>query len=211
MGPRAQSKRAPVGPAESGRALLIEIRFHGRGGQGAVTAANLLVDAAILEGKYAQAFPHFGAERRGAPVVAFARISDRPIQIHSQIEEPDIVVVLDPRLFDLVDPLEGLKPGGTIVANAKENPVSDSRYQAWCVDATSIALSLGLVVSGWPVVNTTMLGALSRATGVVGLESIVSAIKSNFRGRLGEANAAAARRAYEEARPCPAGPGGSGG
>ena len=181
--------------------MLVEIRFHGRGGQGAVTAANLLVDAAIREGKYAQAFPHFGAERRGAPVVAFARISDRPIQIHSQIEEPDIVVVLDPRLFELVNVLEGLKPDGVVVVNAREKPF-DSPHKTYCVDATRIAIDLGLVVSGWPVVNTTMLGALSRATGIVGLESIKWAITNNFKGRLGEKNAEAAERAYRETREC---------
>ncbi len=188
--------------------MLLEIRFHGRGGQGAVTAANLLVDAAIREGKYAQAFPHFGAERRGAPVVAFARISDRPIEVHSQIEEPDIIVVLDPRLFELTDVLSGLKPGGTVVANARRVPVERGRYKAYCVNATRIAIELGLVVSGWPVVNTSILGALSRATRIVGLESIVWAIKNNFRGRLGELNAEAARRAYEQTAPCPSGPAG---
>jgi pyruvate ferredoxin oxidoreductase gamma subunit len=182
--------------------LIVEIRFHGRGGQGAVTAANLLVDAAIREGKYAQAFPHFGAERRGAPVVAFARISDRPIQVHSQIERPDIVVVLDPRLFEITDVISGLKDGGIIVANAKENPVNDKRYKVYCVDATRIARELGLVVSGWPVVNTTMLGALSKATGVVSIESIKWAITNYFTGRLGEANALAAERAFRETHEC---------
>ena len=181
--------------------MLVEIRFHGRGGQGAVTAANLLVDAAVLEGKYAQAFPHFGAERRGAPVVAFARISDRPIEVHGQIENPDIVVVLDPRLFELVDVLEGLKEDGVVVVNAREKPF-DASYETYCVDATRIALDLGLVVSGWPVVNTTMLGALSKATGLVGLKSIKQAITNNFKGALGEKNAKAAERAYQETRRC---------
>ncbi len=182
--------------------MLVEIRFHGRGGQGAVTAANLLVDAAIHEGKYGQAFPHFGAERRGAPVVAFARISDKPIQIHSQIENPDIIVVLDSRLFELTDVLSGLKPGGVVVVNSKGKPPIDGDFKVYCVDATKIALDLGLVVSGWPVVNTTMLGALSKATGVVGLESIIWAITNNFKGKLGELNSEAARRAFEETKPC---------
>ncbi len=181
--------------------MLVEIRFHGRGGQGAVTAANILVDAAILEGKYAQAFPHFGAERRGAPVVAFARISDKPIQMHSQIEHPDIIVVLDPRLFKLTDVLSGLKDYGKVVMNGHEKPFNDP-YETWCVDATRIALELNLVVSGWPVVNTIMLGALSRATGIVSLENIKKAITNNFKGRLGEINAEAAERAYKETRRC---------
>jgi pyruvate ferredoxin oxidoreductase gamma subunit len=182
--------------------MLLEIRFHGRGGQGGVTAANILVDAAILEGKYAQAFPHFGAERRGAPVVAFARISDKPIQIHSRIENPDIVVVLDPKIFDLVDVLEGLKPGGVVVANSVRRPAQNPQYKYYCVNATQIARDLGLVVSGWPVVNTTMLGALVKATGVVSLDSIKRAIMNNFKGRLGEVNAKAAEQAYEETRQC---------
>ncbi len=180
--------------------MLVEIRFHGRGGQGAVTAANLLADAAILEGKYAQAFPHFGAERRGAPVVAFARISDKPIQIHSRIRRPGIIVVLDPKLFELVNVAEGLKENGVIVANSRKRFVD--KYRFYCVDATAIARDLGLVISGWPVVNTTMLGALVKATGIVGLDSVLEAIKKSFSGKLGEVNVLAAKRAFSEAREC---------
>lgn len=179
---------------------MVEIRFHGRGGQGAVTAANLLADAAIREGKYAQAFPHFGAERRGAPVVAFARISDRPIEIHSRIKHPDIIVVLDPRIFDLVNVADGLKPGGIVVANSTVRRVEG--YTNYCVDATGIARRLGLVISGWPVVNTTMLGALVRATGIVSLDSILGVVRENFRGKLGEVNSRAVLEAYESARRC---------
>ncbi len=181
--------------------MMLEIRFHGRGGQGAVTAANILVDAAILEGKYAQAFPHFGAERRGAPVVAFARISDKPIQIHSRITNPDIVVVLDPKIFELVNVLEGLKGNGIVIANSKSKPFNEN-FKTYCVDATSIAQELNLVISGWPVVNTTMLGALVKAVDIVKLDSIVKAIQNNFKGKLGEVNALAARRAYEETSTC---------
>jgi len=182
--------------------LLVEIRFHGRGGQGAVTAANLLADAAVREGKYAQAFPYFGAERRGAPVVAFARISDRPIEIHSKIENPDIIVVLDPKLFELTDVTAGLKDGGIVVANSPRRPPVDEKYRVFCVDATRIARELGLIVSGWPVVNTTMLGAFVKATGIVGIDSVIEAIKNEFSGKLGELNAEAARRALEETREC---------
>lgn len=182
--------------------MLVEIRFHGRGGQGAVTAANLLADAAVREGKYAQAFPYFGAERRGAPVVAFARISDRPIETHSRIENPDIVVVLDPKIFDLVDVTSGLKRGGIVVANHPSKPPVDGEYKIYCVDATRIALDLGLVVSGWPVVNTTMLGALVKATGVVGIDSIVEAVRSQFTGKIGEMNVKAVLRAVEETHEC---------
>ncbi len=182
--------------------MLVEIRFHGRGGQGAVTAANILASAAVLEGKYAQAFPYFGAERRGAPVVAFARVSDEPIETHSQIENPDIVVVLDPKLFELANVTAGLKEGGVIVANHTERPPIEGNYKVYCVDATKIALDMGLVVSGWPVVNTVMLGALAKATGVVKTESVVQAIKERFPGKLGEKNAEAALIAAERVHEC---------
>jgi len=184
--------------------LLVEIRFHGRGGQGAVTAANLLADAAVREGKYAQAFPYFGAERRGAPVVAFARISDKPIETHARIENPDIVVVLDPKLFELVDVTQGLKECGSLVSNYPDGetlPVSGT-FNRYCVDATKIALNLGLVVSGWPVVNTTMLGALAKATGVVSVDSIVEAIRSQFKGRLASLNVQAVLTAVRNTREC---------
>jgi len=184
--------------------VLIELRFHGRGGQGAVTAANILASAAVLEGKYAQAFPYFGAERRGAPVEAYARISDRPIQRHSQVREPDIVVILDPEIPKLVDVTRGLKPDGVIVFNGVNSPVEGGSWRAWCVNATKIARELGLVVSGWPVVNTAMLGALVRATGLLKLESVEKAILEYFsgKGEIGKLNALAARRAYEEASAC---------
>ncbi len=179
--------------------MIEEYRFHGRGGQGAVTAARLLVGAAHREGRYGQAFPHFGAERRGAPVVAFARISDRPIRVHEQVREPDVVVVLDPTLFKLVNVLEGLREDGVLVVNSKEDPGIQGPYKVFIVDATGIALSLGLRVAGWPVVNTSILGAVVKATGSVSLDSVVDEIKSNWPGRMGEANAQAAKLAYEKA------------
>ncbi|NOZ30826.1 MAG: pyruvate ferredoxin oxidoreductase subunit gamma [Crenarchaeota archaeon] len=182
--------------------MLVEIRFHGRGGQGAVTAANLLANAAVREGKYAQAFPYFGAERRGAPVVAFARISDEPIQTHSRIEHPDIVVVLDPKLFELANVTEGLKENGIVIANAREKPDVGETFKVYCVDATSIAQSIGLVVSGWPVVNTVMLGAFARATGLVKLESIIEAVREQFPGKIGDLNANAIMKAAESVREC---------
>ncbi len=182
--------------------LLVEIRFHGRGGQGAVTAANLLASAAVYEGKYAQAFPYFGAERRGAPVVAFARISDIPIETHSQIENPDIVVVLDPKLFELANITEGLKKEGKIIANHTRRPPVDPYYKTYCVDATKIALELNLVVSGWAVVNTVMLGAFAKATGLVKLDSVIKAVKERFPGRLGDQNAKAIIVAAERVHEC---------
>jgi len=181
--------------------MLVELRFHGRGGQGAVTAANILAAAAVSEGKYAQAFPYFGAERRGAPVEAYARVSDRPIERHSQVREPDIIVVLDPSIFELVDVTRGLKPQGLIIVNSTEAPIR-GKWRVWCVDATGIARKLGLVVSGWPVVNTSMLGALARASGLVSVESVDKSIRSYFPGKLGDLNARAAREAFSAARPC---------
>ena len=181
--------------------MLVELRFHGRGGQGAVTAANLLASAAVLEGKYAQSFPYFGAERRGAPVEAYARISDEPIEIHSQVRNPDVVIVLDRKIVSVVDVTRGLKEGGVVIVNSPVNPGIE-RGRTFCVDATKIALDLDLVVGGWPVVNTPMLGALSRITGIVSLKSIEEAVRRQFRGPLAEANVAAARRAYDEVGEC---------
>ncbi len=180
--------------------MLYEIRFHGRGGQGAVTAANLLVRAALLEGKWGVSFPFFGAERRGAPVTAYARISDGPLKIHQQIYEPDIIVVLDPKIPSLVDVSDGLKDDGIAVVNSPSKPDNVKASKIYFVDATGIALELGLVVAGWPVVNTSMLGALVKATGIVSIDSVVSAIKEWWKGRVGELNAKAALRAYEEVK-----------
>jgi 2-oxoacid:acceptor oxidoreductase gamma subunit (pyruvate/2-ketoisovalerate family) len=179
--------------------LLREIRIHGRGGQGAVTAAQLLAHAAHIEGKYVQAFPYFGAERRGAPVKAFARISDAPILLHSQVYNPDYVVVLDPQLYKIIDVTEGLKKDGIIVMNTTKKP-SELELKGWrvaTVDATGIALELNLRVAGLPVVNTSILGAFAAATGEVRLESVLKAIMENWRGSAGEKNARAAELAYQ--------------
>ncbi|MBS7620967.1 pyruvate ferredoxin oxidoreductase subunit gamma [Candidatus Bathyarchaeota archaeon] len=179
--------------------MLREIRIHGRGGQGAVTAAQLLAHAAHTEGKYVQAFPYFGAERRGAPVKAFARISDAPILLHSQVYNPDYVVVLDPQLYKIIDVTEGLKKDGIIVMNSTKKP-DELGLKGWrvaTVDATGIALELNLRVAGLPVVNSSMLGAFSRATDEVQLESVLKAIRGNWRGSAGEKNARAAELAYE--------------
>ncbi|MCS7124195.1 MAG: pyruvate ferredoxin oxidoreductase subunit gamma [Candidatus Bathyarchaeota archaeon] len=179
--------------------MLKEIRIHGRGGQGAVTAAQLLAHAAHIEGKHVQAFPYFGAERRGAPVKAFARISENPILLHSQVYNPDYVVVLDPQLYKIIDVTEGLKSNGVIVLNAAKPP-DELKLGGWrvaTVDATEIALELGLRIAGQPVVNTSMVGAFAGATDEVSLESVLKAIKLNWRGSAGEKNARAAELAYE--------------
>ena len=160
---------------------MLEIRFHGRGGQGAVTAAEVLAVAAFKDGKYAQAFAKFGPERRGAPVSSFTRIDDSPIRIRQNVYEPDIVVVLDSSLMKVVDVKEGLKENGILLINTgKDIP------NAWCVDATSIAMD----IIGKPIVNTAMLGAFSKASEcAVSLDSIVEAIKERFPGEMGKKNA----------------------
>jgi len=179
--------------------VMREIRIHGRGGQGGVTAAQLIAEAAFREGKYVQAFPFFGAERRGAPVKAFARISDEPIHVRSQIYEPDIVVVLDPGLLEIVDITEGLKKDGIVVLNHPKKPgdLKLDHFKVATVDATGIAIELGLVVAGWPVVNTPMCGAFVAATGEVELETMLGVIRDYWPGEVGEKNARAAELAYE--------------
>ncbi|WP_054840811.1 pyruvate/ketoisovalerate ferredoxin oxidoreductase subunit gamma [Thermococcus peptonophilus] len=180
---------------------MIEIRFHGRGGgQGAVTAANILAAAAFKEGKYVQAFPFFGVERRGAPVTAFTRIDDKPIRIKTQIYEPDVVVVLDPSLLDTVDVTAGLKDGGIVIVNTEKSKdevlekLKKKPGKLALVDATGIALE----ILGLPITNTAILGAVAKATGLVKLESVQEAIKETFSGALGEKNAKAAEEAFNK-------------
>jgi len=179
--------------------VLKEIRIHGRGGQGGVTAAELLARAAFKEGKWVQAIPFFGAERRGAPVKAFARLSDKPILVRSQIYNPDYVIVLDSGLLSLVDVTEGLKKDGIVIVNTQKKPdeLNLKQTRKATVDATGIALELQLVVSGLPVLNTTMLGAFAKATGEIKLESVLEAIRQVWSGAAGEKNAKGAALACE--------------
>ncbi len=178
---------------------LVEIRWHGRGGQGAVTSSELLAQAAINEGKYAQGFPSFGPERRGAPVVAFNRVSaNKPIRNRSAIVSPDVVVVLDPGLQRVVDITSGLKKGGILVLNTDRSVKEveaeiDSKWQVATVDALKIARE----VLGVPIVNTAMIGALLKATNVIELESLSEPLKHRF-GLLGERNIKAVKRAFDE-------------
>ncbi|MDP2729449.1 MAG: 2-oxoacid:acceptor oxidoreductase family protein [Dehalococcoidales bacterium] len=177
----------------------IEIRWHGRGGQGAVTSAELLALAAISEGQYAQAFPSFGPERRGAPVLSFVRISrNAPLRIRAEITEPDVVVVLDPGLLPIANVTAGLKPDGIVVTNTKKGPDDIRRefgikHTLATVDATRIARE----ILGVPITNTTMIGALLNATGVVKIESLEEPLMHRF-GQLGARNFQAMKRAYEE-------------
>ena len=178
---------------------MLEIRWHGRGGQGAVTSAEILAEAAISEGKYAQAFPSFGPERRGAPVQAFNRISaSKQIRIRSSVTDPDVVVVLDPGLMSVVKVTSGIKPGGIVIINtAKTAQQIKTEFSPNSHIATVEATRIALEELGVPITNTTMLGAVIKATEAVKLESIFEPIRKRF-GRLAEKNIAALKRAYQE-------------
>ena len=178
---------------------LIEIRWHGRGGQGAVTSAELMARAAISEGKYAHAFPSFGPERRGAPVLAFVRISsNEPIKIRAEITQTDVVVVLDPGLLRIVNVTSGLKANGMLVLNTRKQ-VEQIRqeFSINCSLATVDATSIAKEILGVNITNTTMIGAVVRATGVVKLESFLEPLRHRF-DRLAERNINAMQKAYEE-------------
>jgi pyruvate ferredoxin oxidoreductase gamma subunit len=186
--------------------MLIGIRFHGRGGQGAVTASKLLVEAAKEVGYYSQSMPFFGAERRGAPVVSFTRISDEPIYEMSQVYHPNIVVVLDPLIMKIVDIFAGVKEGGWIVANTTRRPddflFNQEFLNVVTVDSTGIAIKNELLVAGMPVVNTPMLGALLHALlhAQMPLEiGVLEGIVASKFGKEGEKNVRAIRDAYESA------------
>jgi pyruvate ferredoxin oxidoreductase gamma subunit len=172
---------------------MFEIRIHSRGGQGGVTAARLLAMAALHDGKYATACPFYGAERRGAPIVSFVRIDDKPIKVYSQIRQPDMVVVLDTSVMDVVDVLQGLKKGGRIFINSAGKR-EFSGFECRNVDLTGIALRENLVVSGSPILNTPVLGALANM-GIITAESGKLAIREMFSD---ERNVKAADAAYKE-------------
>jgi pyruvate ferredoxin oxidoreductase gamma subunit len=177
---------------------MIEIRWHGRGGQGAVTSVETLALAAIGEGQYAQGFPSFGPERRGAPVAAFNRIDDKKIRVRSGIYNPDVVIVLDASLMSLVNVAEGLKPEGTLIVNTAKSPEEVKKETGFkgtvgTVDASTIARE----EMGVPITNTTMIGAAVKATGLVKIESVKEPLKKRF-GRIAQKNINAMERAYKE-------------
>jgi pyruvate ferredoxin oxidoreductase gamma subunit/2-oxoisovalerate ferredoxin oxidoreductase gamma subunit len=180
---------------------LVEICFHGRGGQGSVTAANLLVAAALKDGnKGVQAFPLFGAERRGAPVRAFARISDEEIHLRSEVYFPDIVIVLDESIIGIVDVLKGLKKSGKILINTTKEPEDfdfSNKYLVATVDATGVAIKHDILVGGIPVVNTPILGAVPKILDRVTLPSIQAVIRNKWKGEGGEINVKATQDAYD--------------
>ena len=179
---------------------MVEIRFHGRGGQGAVVASKILATSIFLDGKYSQSFPAFGVERRGAPVTAFLRVDDRPIRIRTEIYEPDHLVVLDPLLVDQVPLAEGLKQDGIVIINSSKTPEEFSDtfkgFRVATVPAGRIAVKHHLGSPQSPIVNTAILGAVAKVLGVVTMESLIEGIKTDVPAHT-EDNAAAARDAYE--------------
>ena len=180
---------------------MIEIRFHGRGGQGAVTSAELMAQTAISSGKYAQAFPSFGPERRGAPVTAFLRISDQPIRIREKVYTPNVVVVLDPTVMSVTKVDAGLPDDGVLIINSA-HPVADIRKQHGfkqkiaTVDAQSIALEILKV----PITNTVMMGALSKVVGVATPADVKEPLMNRFGPALAPKNQQAFERAYESTK-----------
>jgi len=177
---------------------MFEVRLHGRGGQGAVTSAELLALATINEGKYGQAFPSFGPERRGAPVVAFFRSDDKQIKVRTEITNPDLVLVLDPSILRIVNVTAGLKDDGILVANTRYTAGEirkelDLKCRLAVVNATRIAFEeLGI-----PITNTTMLGALLKAKPIVNADSLIGPLQARF-GRIAEKNINAFKRAIKE-------------
>jgi 2-oxoacid:acceptor oxidoreductase gamma subunit (pyruvate/2-ketoisovalerate family) len=182
---------------------LKEFRWHGRGGQGAWTASELLARAAIHEGKYIQSFPEFGPERMGAPVKAYTRISDEPINLHCAVYNPDLAIVMDPTLLATVPVADGLGEKGILIVNTPKEPknlkeeLKMSEGTVWTVPATDIAMR----ILGRFITNTAMLGAVARATEIVKMENIEQAVKERFPAPLAEKNMGVIKEAYKEAKP----------
>ena len=182
---------------------IVEFRWHGRGGQGAWTASELLARTALDEGKYIQSFPEFGPERMGAPVTAFTRISTEPIRLHCAIYDPDVVVVLDKTLLKSVPVTSGLtREDSVLIINSTEEPavvrqnLGVTKGKVWTVPATEIALR----ILGAPITNTALLGCVAKATNIVTLEGIQKTLKGRFRQDLAEKNFAVIKEAYVEAK-----------
>ncbi|MBU1249435.1 MAG: pyruvate ferredoxin oxidoreductase subunit gamma [Proteobacteria bacterium] len=177
---------------------MLEIRLHGRGGQGGVTSAELVARAAIAQGKFAQAFPSFGPERRGAPVMAFVRVDDKKIRIREKVYSPNVVLVLDPTLLDILDVAEGLREGGTIVVNTSQTPEELKSKYGYPKVATVDANKVAMEELGVPITNTTMIGSLLKATGLLQATEMEEVVLDRFGGKLGPKNYKALSRAFEE-------------
>lgn len=183
---------------------FIEFRWHGRGGQGTVTAAKLFAETMLGNGKYVQAFPEYGPERMGAPVKAYNRISDYPLTIHCQVTHPKVVIVVDPTLVGVIDVLEGVPEDGIIIVNTPKSGdevrkrLKAGQRKIYTVDATKISLE----TLGRPMPNTPMLGALAKVTNQVGIDALLDQVKKNFSKKFNpkviEGNIKGIERAYRE-------------
>jgi 2-oxoacid:acceptor oxidoreductase gamma subunit (pyruvate/2-ketoisovalerate family) len=180
---------------------MLEFRWHGRAGQGIITAIRLLASSAILEGKYVQAFPQFGPERIGAPIVGYCRISETPITLHGPIESPDVVAILDPTIIGLVDVVGGLKHDGVIVVNSKDDPgrlaAKLGVTRTYTIDATGISLD---IMGSGRAVNIAVMGAVTRVTGIVSRESLVKVLSERFTGRILDMNLKVLDRSLKEVK-----------
>ena len=183
---------------------MCEIRWHGRGGQGAVSSAKILATAAYLAGfPGVTSAPSFGAERRGAPVTASTRLASEPIRVFSQVETPDVVVVLDDSLLKGANATAGMKPGAWLIINTRLEPGEiglTGDFRIATADATGAAMEAGLIVQGAPMVNTPMLGAVARATGLVSLDEIRATLEEAFPPKHARRNFEAARLTYERTK-----------
>jgi 2-oxoacid:acceptor oxidoreductase gamma subunit (pyruvate/2-ketoisovalerate family) len=180
---------------------MIEIRFHGRGGQGTVVASKILADALAKEGNFVQAYPEFGVERRGAPVISFIRIDNRQIYDKSRIYAPDHVVVVDPTLVEAIDVTEGLKDGGWIIINSDKTPAEfkfPAKFKVATINATEIAVRNKLGTLAAPIVNTAITGAIVKILNLTKLETLLAAIGDAITVKSQD-NQTAAREAYEKA------------
>lgn len=184
---------------------MLQIRIHGRGGQGVVSAADMLAVAAFQQGRHAQSFPSFGSERTGAPVVAFCRIDDREIRLREPILSPDVLIVQDPTLLHQVDVFQGLKPDGYVLINSRksldelglsEMTQGRDRSHLLTVPATDIAIAH----VGRPLPNAVLLGGFAALAGLISLDAVEHAIRDRFTGKVAEGNVAAARQAFEHVR-----------
>jgi pyruvate ferredoxin oxidoreductase gamma subunit len=181
---------------------MFQVRIHGRGGQGVVTAAELLSIAAFTEGRHAQAFPTFGSERTGAPVTSFCRIDDEPIRIREPIAQPDALVIQDPTLLHQVDVFSGLAGDGYVLLNSSKD-LDELGLQSLLLNRpfgramTLPATEIAREVIGRPVPNAVLLGGFAALSGVISMDSLAEAIGEKFKGTVAERNVAAARTAYE--------------
>lgn len=198
-------KERRIGKTILGDTMFVEVRWHGRGGQGVVTASELLARAALAEGKYLQSFPEFGPERMGAPIRAFTRISDEPIEIHSHVYTPDVVVVLDPTLLGNPVITEGLSDEGKLIVNFAGTPdevrkLTKFMGRIYVVNATKIAVD----TIGRPIANTCCVGALVKVTDLVSLDQAETQIREMLESKIGkkaaDTNVAALKRAHDEVK-----------